>query len=204
MEIEVFNQLELVEQAGLLYVKGYNARDISEILEVSERQAKDAVRDYQAIVEQRVESDPFFLEKIQYNTLKALDEMSEVTKEIWETVQIATEGGMVSARIQALKLAMEAAQKKAQLLQLMGGGKGDAEYVERMQKAESVNQIISKVVRDVVADCETCRPKAHALIREAYALMNEEAFNSPQEVADHLSVQNVESFEEDDPEHDHF
>ena len=32
-----------------------------------------------------------------------------------------------------------------------GGNQADTEYIQRMQKAENVNQILSKVLRDVIS-----------------------------------------------------
>jgi outer membrane protein TolC len=58
---------------------------------------------------------------------------------------------MVPARIQAIKLAGELATKKAQLHKLLGVNTSDGEYIARMQKAENVNQILSRVLRDVIS-----------------------------------------------------
>jgi len=43
-----------------------------------------------------------------------------------------------------------------------------------MQKAESVNQMLSRVIKDVVSECESCREKARLLLQEAMSLMEEE------------------------------
>ena len=74
-----------------------------------------------------------------------------MSKEAWETVNIATDHGMIPARIQAIKLAGELATKKAQLHKLLTGNTTDNQYIARMQKAENVNQILSKVLRDVIS-----------------------------------------------------
>jgi hypothetical protein len=98
---------------------------------------------------------------VQQNTIKFLAELDELSKEAWETVTIATENEMVTARIQALKLALEVTTKKAQLHQLMSGGKtADGDYIARMNKAESVNQLLSDILRDVVSDCPRCSEQA--------------------------------------------
>jgi len=125
-------------------------------------------------LEHMAENDPYFLENLQYNTLKALAEFDEISKEAWESVELATREGMITARNQALKLAMEVATKKAQLHQLMGGKQTDSDYIARMQKAETVNQLISQVVRDVIADCEHCREKAAPMLKEAFRLMDDQ------------------------------
>jgi len=185
-EITVYDELKLVEDAGLMKIKGYSYQDISSVLEISVDKAKNYVGQHSRVLQQIADDDPFFLEKIQFNTLKALDEFNEVSKETWETVHLATEAGMVSARIQALKLALDTAKQKAQLHQLMSGGKSDSEFIARMQKAETVNHIVSKVIRDIVAECEVCRPLAHNMLREAYALMDNESFDSAEDLVETL------------------
>ena len=188
-EITVLDELRLVEQAGLMRIKGNSYTDVAEVLEVSVQVAKNYINQYHQVVEQMAESDPFFLERVQFNTLKALDEFNEISKEAWETVGLATEAGMITARTQALKLALDTANKKAQLHQLMSGGTSDGEFIARMQKAETVNQVVSKVIRDVVSDCERCRPLAHNMLREAYALMESEGFESPEDIAESLEFE---------------
>lgn len=191
-EPEVLHLLRTIEEVGIYHQKGYRNSEIQEVLGLSNRQVKDYIEQYQGLLARAAEDNPYFLEEVQLNTLKVMSELQEISKEIWESVELATQQGMVGARNQALKLALEANSKKAQLLNLMGGGQSDAEYIARMQKAETVNQIISKVVRDVISDCESCRVKARPMLREAFAMMEEEGFGSPQEAADHLDFQDAE------------
>jgi len=166
------DELRLVEEAGTLSIKGYNYSNIAELLEISPYKAKQYVKEYFRIVRDQADEDPYFLERVQQNTLRFLNELDEISKEAWETVNVATDNGMVTARTQALKLALEVTVKKAQLHQLMGGTKSDSEYIARMQKAESVNQILSSVLRDVISDCERCRDMARIKLAEAFSLMD--------------------------------
>lgn len=170
----VFDKAKKVERVGLLSLKGYSISEISELESVAPNTVRDYISQYKMHLENMAEDDPYFLEKVQFNTIKALAEFDEISKEAWETVEIATREGMVSGRNQALKLCLDIATKKAQLHQLMGGSKTDGEYIARMQKAETVNQVISKVVKDIIADCDVCKPKAQVALREAFAMMNTE------------------------------
>jgi hypothetical protein len=121
------------------------------LLSLKTNEAKEYIQEYKKILNKQADDDPYFLERIQFNTIKALQEFDQLSKEAWETVNIATDHGMVPARIQALKLAAEIANKKAQLHKLMSGVSGDNDYIARMQKAENVNQILSKILRDVIS-----------------------------------------------------
>lgn len=191
----IFDKAKKVEQVGLLNLKGYSNADIAELESLAPSTVRDYIVQYKNFLENRAEDDPYFLEKVQYNTVKALAEFDEISKEAWETVEIATREGMVSARNQALKLCLDIATKKAQLHQLMGGTKTDGEYIARMQKAETVNQIISKVIRDVIANCEDCKEKARPMLREAFAMMNEETLETAEEVDDTLNFEEAEIVE---------
>lgn len=188
----IFDKAKKVEQVGLLNLKGYSVADIAELEGIAPNTVRDYIGQYKHYLENRAEDDPYFLEKVQFNTVKALAEFDEISKEAWETVEIATREGMVAGRNQALKLCLDIATKKAQLHQLMGGTKTDGEYIARMQKAETVNQIISKVVKDIVADCDVCKPKARKALQEAFAMMNSDEQNFPDDVDEGVDIEDAE------------
>jgi hypothetical protein len=147
----ILDKIRTIEEAGLLFVKGYSYHEIATLLSLKTNEAKEYIQEYKKLLNKQADEDPYFLERIQFNTIKALQEFDQLSKEAWETVNIATDHGMVPARIQALKLAAEIANKKAQLHKLMSGTTGDNDYIARMQKAENVNQILSKILRDVIS-----------------------------------------------------
>lgn len=174
--LTLFEQLEMAESVGTLHVKGYKNKEIAEICEISQVEVKRYISEYLNEIQRQIDDDPYFLEKYQFNTLKIMKELDEISSEAWETVKVATNEGLVTGRLQALKLALEVSTKKAQLQQLLGtgAGHGDTEYIARMQKAEQVNALLSKVMKDVVSDCENCRSKARILLAEAFSLMDVE------------------------------
>lgn len=195
---ETYDKMKKIQEVGVLHLKGYNNSDIAELLDLDTRVVKRFISEYLGILKAIGDDNPYFLEDLQYNTLKFLSEFNELSKEAWETVEIATREGMLGIRLQALKLAGDMATKKANLHQLMtGASSSDGEYIARMQKAESVNGILSKVLRDVVSDCEVCRPKARQLLREAFAMMESEGFESAEEAADSLDFENGEVVDEE-------
>lgn len=171
----LLDKAEKVEQVGLLYLKGYRISEIAEIEGLSRPTVNSYVEQYKSWINKKVDNDPYFLERVQHNTLKALSELDEISKEAWETVEIATREGMVSGRTQSLKLCLDIATKKAQLNQLLGGNnKADAEYIARMQRAETVNQMVSNAVRDTVAHCPNCSENLKPILREIFAMMSTE------------------------------
>lgn len=186
-ETPIYDKLKKIEEVGLLRLKGYNKSDIAEVTGLSIPTISRYIKEHESMLQRIVDEDPHFLENIQFNTIRAMAEFDEISKEAWESIEIATREGMITARNGAIKLAMEVAAKKAQLNQLLGTQKTDGEVFEKMQKVEVVNQLLSQVIKDVIADCEHCRIKARPLLEEAFRSMNEHAdIVTPQDAADDL------------------
>lgn len=177
----LIDKIKDVEQVGILHVKGYSMREISTLMSIPVNDIKDYIEEYKLILNRTIEEDPFFLEKVQFNTIKALTEFDELSKEAWETINIATDNGMVAARIQAIKLAGELATKKAQLHKLMGGNQTDGEYIARMQKAENVNQILSKILRDVISKYPDIAEEVRKELEIAFEIMTGRSSNLNEE-----------------------
>lgn len=174
VEKTILDELAEIEQVGLLHVKGYSVHEISSLVNAPIERTKEMIAEYKKILNRQAELDPYFLEKIQFNTIKALQEFDQLSKEAWETINIATDHGMVPARIQAIKLAAEVATKKAQLHKLMGGNQADAQYISRMQKAENVNQILSKILRDVISKYPNIAEEVRKELELAFEIMDVE------------------------------
>lgn len=179
----LIDKIKDVEQVGLLHVKGYSNREIGALMSLKPNEVKEYVEEYKNILNKTVEEDPYFLERVQFNTIKALQEFDQLSKEAWETITIATDNGMVAARIQAIKLAGEIAGKKAQLHKLMGGNQADGEYIARMQKAENVNQILSKILRDVIGKHPAIAEEVRKELEIAFEIMSGERVDLSKEDA---------------------
>jgi hypothetical protein len=169
----ILSKLKDIEDAGIMYIKGYSYTEIGSLIGIGTNKAKEYVNEYKGLMQKQADDDPYFLEKIQFNTIKALQEFDQLSKEAWETVNIATDHGMVAVRIQALKLASDIAGKKAQLHKLIGGTNStDGDYIARMQKAENVNQILSKILRDVIAKHPSIAEEVRRELEVAFEIMN--------------------------------
>lgn len=183
----ILDKIKDIEKAGVLHVKGYSYNEISSFLSISVTEAKNYIEEYRKIIQRQAEKDPYFLERIQFNTVKALQEFDQISKEAWETVSIATDHGMVAQRIQALKLAGDIATKKAQLHKLMSGGnQADAEYIQRMQKAESVNGILSRVLRDVISNHPQVADEVRKELAIAFEIMNGGQEEEDEDIIDYV------------------
>ena len=193
----IIQKLRNIEEAGLLFVKGYSYHEIATLLSLKTGEAKEFIQEYKRILNKQAEDDPYFLERIQFNTIKALQEFDQLSKEAWETVNIATDHGMVPARIQALKLATEIASKKAQLHKLMSGVSGDNDYIARMQKAENVNQILSKILRDVISKHPQIADEVRRELAVAFDIMK----TADEDIVDAEIVEDEPQFETENDSH---
>lgn len=174
-DASLIDRLKVVENVGLYSIKGYSKHEIAGLMGLSVKEVGDCVTEYKKILNRQAESDPYFLERIQFNTIKALEEFDEISKEAWETVEIATSQGMIAQRIAALKLTTDIATKKAQLHKLMQQNtSADGEYIQRMQRAENVNHILSKILRDVVAKHPQIASEVRQELALAFELMGED------------------------------
>jgi hypothetical protein len=54
----------------------------------------------------------------------------------------------------------------------MGGNQADSEYIARMQRAESVNQVLSKVLRDVIGKHPLIADEVRKELAIAFEIMN--------------------------------
>jgi hypothetical protein len=170
----LIEKLKDVEDVGQLHVKGYSMHEIASLMTMKTDDVKEYIAEYKKILNKQVDHDPYFLERVQFNTVKALQEFDQLSKEAWETINIATDHGMVPARIQAIKLAGELATKKAQLHKLLGVNTSDGEYIARMQKAENVNQILSRVLRDVISKHPEIADVVRRELAIAFEIMDKE------------------------------
>lgn len=196
-ESGIMRELRDIEDAGIMHIKGYSYGEIASLLSITANKAKEYVKEYKLIIQRQADEDPYFLEKIQFNTIKALQEFDQISKEAWETVNIATDHGIVAARIQALKLAADVANKKAQLHKLMGGGNStDGEYIARMQKAENVNQILSKILRDVIAKHPSIAEEVRRELEVAFEIMNGDSVSVPRVNDNYIDQEDYEEVEE--------
>jgi len=191
-EKSLIDKIKDVEQVGLLHVKGYSNREIAALMTLKVNEVKDYIDEYKTILNKTVEQDPYFLERVQFNTIKALQEFDQLSKEAWETINIATDNGMVAARIQAIKLAGEIASKKAQLHKLLGGNQADGEYIARMQKAENVNQILSKILRDVISKHPSIAEEVRKELEIAFEIMSGERVDLSTDNKDVIDVEGSE------------
>lgn len=192
--IEKFEKLEKV---AALHLKGYNYAQIGRELNVTPAHAKHLVEEYKEFVKERAQENPDLLERLLENTLETLETVDMISKEAWETYEQAKDFEMIQQRNASLKNLMDITDRKAKLLNLMGGSI-DSGATARLRKAERVNEIVSTIIKEVIADCPNCRVVAQIKLQEAFSLMDrEEAAAEPEELPV-LEIEEAEVVEEDE------
>ena len=61
----LIEKIKDVEQVGILHVKGYSMREISTLMSLNINDIKSYIEEYKMILNQTIQEDPFFLEKVQ-------------------------------------------------------------------------------------------------------------------------------------------
>jgi hypothetical protein len=75
----------------------------------------------------------------------------------------------------------------------MGGNQTDGEYIARMQKAESVNQILSKILRDVISKHPAIAEEVRKELEIAFEIMgNGSAKPSRSSMSDAIETEETE------------
>lgn len=164
-------RIDTLERVADLHLKGYKPSEIGRALDLSPAQVKGYVRQYKEYVSSRVADDPDFMDRLQENTIQALEKFDMLIKEAWETYETAKGADMLNQQINGIKILKELEMERAKLLQLMGA-KADSGMMSRMQKAEQVNGIVSGVLKEIIADCPRCKLEAGPRLATAFALMN--------------------------------
>lgn len=194
-------KIDMLEKVGELHLRSYKPTEIAQRLGISPAQAKSYIADYQSLVQRRVENDPDFLDRVAENTFEAIERLNELVREAWETYETAKDNDMINQQINLLKVFGDFEEKRSKLLQLMGA-KTDSGMMARMQRAEKVNEIVSRVIKEIVGDCPKCRAEVMPRLAEAFELMNrsEEAVDMREHGPSFIDA---EVIEEEDDDHDH-
>lgn len=193
----LLDRIDHLEKVSELYLKGYKPSQIARKLDISAAQARNYVEQYKEAVATRVMEDPDFLDRIQDNTLEALEQIDLLIKEAWETYENAKELEMMNQQINLLKVAGDLTDKRNKLLQLVGA-KIDSGMTARMQKAEQVNFVVSSIIKDIISQCDNCKGQAQVRLAEAFRDMNrpEEAVEMHKIEGDIVDAEVVEEEED--------
>lgn len=164
-------KIDMLEKVSELYLKSQKPTEIARNLGISRAQVDSYIRDYKALIQRQVATDPDFLERISDNTLESLHRFDQIIDETWKTYERAKEEELISMQTNLLKVSADLETKRANLLQLMGA-RMDGGSMARMQKAEKVNSIVSDILKEVVSGCPRCKTEVMPRLAEAFKMMD--------------------------------
>jgi predicted transcriptional regulator len=90
---------------------------------------------------------------------------SMLIKEAWDIIQEATNTQNLAQRTAAVKLVADIQQKQIDMLQKAGVLENN-EMAEKIIATEEKQQLLADIIKDVVSQCDTCKPKVMARLSE--------------------------------------
>lgn len=90
---------------------------------------------------------------------------SMLIKEAWDIIEEATNTSNLPQRTAAVKLVADIQQKQIDMLQKAGVLENN-EMAEKIIATEEKQQILASIIKDVVSQCEHCKPKVMARLSE--------------------------------------
>lgn len=90
---------------------------------------------------------------------------SMLIKEAWDIIEEATNTSNLAQRTAAVKLVADIQQKQIDMLQKAGVLENN-EMAEKIIATEEKQQILASIIKDVVSQCDVCKPKVMARLSE--------------------------------------
>ncbi len=90
---------------------------------------------------------------------------SMLIKEAWDIIEEATNTQNLAQRTAAVKLVADIQQKQIDMLQKAGVLENN-EMAEKIIATEEKQQLLADIIKDVVSQCDTCKPKVMARLSE--------------------------------------
>lgn len=90
---------------------------------------------------------------------------SMLIKEAWDIIEEATNVSNLAQRTAAVKLVADIQQKQIDMLQKAGVLENN-EMAEKIIATEEKQQLLASIIKDVVSQCDHCKPKVMARLSE--------------------------------------
>lgn len=169
-DLNLYEEFEVMKTVAQAAMKGQSPREIGEDLELSTRQVNNYLREWKNWVVNQAEQDSDLANQFMVNIKESYEHYEMLEKEVWETIGFCDQHEIIGQKIQALKLASSIQSQRDKLIQ-MTGAKEDTGLREKLRKAQEVNALLSDVLQDVSAHCESCKIEVRLRLTEAFAKM---------------------------------
>lgn len=156
-----------------MHMQGMTNTDIARAKGISPSTVGTYIREWEVWIKDKSVENPELFDKVLENSLAFIENYNYLIKNAWEVHDEAKEAGVAATRLSALKLVQEMTAQKARFYQLLGP-RVETNYLEKAKRAERVNEILSEILRDTIADCDRCYPLAWDKLRQAFSTMERE------------------------------
>lgn len=156
--VEIYKE---IEQAGELWMKNHDFREIAREMGINQSKAREYVSEWKNWMHHWANESSHPGERV----TDVIDEVDQhyglITKEAWATVEQADANGNLSAKNNALKLAKDTQKDRAELIR-QAAESYDSELVQEMQETQKTQELIMEVLREVADKY----PEAASYIKE--------------------------------------
>jgi transposase-like protein len=161
---------ELIQEVAALAMQGYSQADIARQKGIAASTVRVYLREWESYIKTKASDNPELFDKVLENSLRFIENYDMMLKNAWEVHDESKDAGVPATRLSSLKLIQEITAQKARFYQLLGP-RTETNYLEKAKRAERVNEVLSEILRDTVADCDRCSNLAWDKLREAFQMM---------------------------------
>jgi hypothetical protein len=161
---------ELIQEVAQLSMQGHTNADIARIKGISAGTVRSYINEWEVWIKEKAVENPEMFNQVLENSLKFIDNYDFMLKNAWEVHDESKDAGVPATRLASLKLIQEITAQKARFYQLLGP-RVETNYLDKARRAERVNEVLSEILRDVVADCDHCYPLVWDKLRQAFSMM---------------------------------
>lgn len=172
-KIGTLEKANLIQEIAEEVMKGKKPSQIAAEKQISVPTVRAYLSEWEEYVKTTSIQDPELFDRVLENSLKFIENYDLMLKNAWEVHDEARDNAVSASRLQALKVIQEVTAQKARFYQLLGP-RQDNNFMEKAKRAERVNELLSNIIRDVVSDCEHCRPMVWDNLQQAFSMIGKE------------------------------
>lgn len=161
-EIELADHWERINRVVNEFLKGNtDPTNLAKITGFTRKDVVEYLNEWRGVVQ----SD----RQVQMRAREALgaadQHYSMLIKEAWDVIEEATNTSNLAQKTAGIKLVADIQQKQIDMLQKAGVLENN-EMAEKILETEEKQQILAGIIKEVVSECEVCKPKVMARLSD--------------------------------------
>lgn len=143
--------MEMAEQVGKLYMKGYSPADISVELDVRRVDVSRALRDWRDLLRRETITSLDVKDKVMDILAETEESLRLARKQAWETAEQADANGQYGTKVQALKLYRDLSKDINEIFDKAGINQ-DVEVIEEMTRQQEAQDQLIELLKEIKKD----------------------------------------------------